>query len=241
MGRDDAFHKPWRSHVTGRSQHENPSVADAPSSFVPSSHTWQALCAFDVVRTMVSFLPPVSAPTSQPTAAPIASCALPCTANLHMVYLECSITVRAQLGDREHQVTSDDGCHVRAQCTGPVEPCMWRGVRRGEGSGEGSGARDLLEEDGAEAGVEATDEALLSQDFAGTADQAGGVLRVGHEANAGGLERAQEDVGDELGAGSGEQVDLGLLLPRGDLGKKSSVSTDVRAFQFLLRGTAQSG
>ena len=70
----------------------------------------------------------------------------------------------------------------------------------------GHGVRDLLAEDGHEAGVERVDEALLGHHFGGGAGQRVGVGRVGDQPDAARLVGAEEDVGDELGHGTGGQV-----------------------------------
>jgi len=77
----------------------------------------------------------------------------------------------------------------------------------------GHSVRNLLEQDGTEAGVETADETVLLDDLGEGRDQSGGELGVRHQANAGGLEGAQEDVGDELSAGSGGEVDGGFVGP----------------------------
>mmetsp|Transcript_18283 Transcript_18283/g.56712 ORF Transcript_18283/g.56712 Transcript_18283/m.56712 type:complete len:378 (-) Transcript_18283:16-1149(-) len=78
----------------------------------------------------------------------------------------------------------------------------------------GHGVRDLLEQNRAEAGVEALEHAVVLDDLRDRGDEARRELRVRHEADAGGLERAQEDVGDELGARRGHEVDHGAVVPR---------------------------
>ena len=77
----------------------------------------------------------------------------------------------------------------------------------------GHGVRDLLHADRAEAGVETAEDTLLLDEAGGAADEAAGKGRVGDEADTGGLKRAEEDVGDELGAGGGAEVDGGLVVP----------------------------
>eukprot|EP00321_Phaeocystis_globosa_P016499 CAMPEP_0118830862 /NCGR_PEP_ID=MMETSP1162-20130426/28249_1 /TAXON_ID=33656 /ORGANISM="Phaeocystis Sp, Strain CCMP2710" /LENGTH=371 /DNA_ID=CAMNT_0006762231 /DNA_START=145 /DNA_END=1257 /DNA_ORIENTATION=- len=77
----------------------------------------------------------------------------------------------------------------------------------------GHGVRHLLEEDGDEAGVEGVDEAVLGHQLGRGADHALRVVGLRHEANAARLVRAEEDVGDELGDGGGEEVDARLVLP----------------------------
>mmetsp|Transcript_17549 Transcript_17549/g.44923 ORF Transcript_17549/g.44923 Transcript_17549/m.44923 type:complete len:396 (-) Transcript_17549:12-1199(-) len=76
----------------------------------------------------------------------------------------------------------------------------------------GHGVRHLLEQDWAEAGVEAVDEALLLEEARRAAGEAGGVGGVGHQADAGRLQRAQRHVREELGGGGGREVDGGAVL-----------------------------
>mmetsp|Transcript_29709 Transcript_29709/g.73614 ORF Transcript_29709/g.73614 Transcript_29709/m.73614 type:complete len:401 (-) Transcript_29709:278-1480(-) len=78
----------------------------------------------------------------------------------------------------------------------------------------GHGVRHLLEQDGPEAAVERRHHALLRRHLAHGAEHAVGVRRVGHQADAGGLERAQEHVRDGLGDGGGAQVDGVAVVPR---------------------------
>jgi hypothetical protein len=59
----------------------------------------------------------------------------------------------------------------------------------------------LLKEDGAETRVESTN-AFLLQDLGETAEETVGEGGLGDETDAGGLERAQGDIGEELGASS---------------------------------------
>lgn len=69
----------------------------------------------------------------------------------------------------------------------------------------------LLEQDGAEAGVESAN-TLLLQHLAETTDQAVGVGGLGDETDTGSLEGAEGDVGEELGGGGGGQVDAGSVV-----------------------------
>lgn len=76
----------------------------------------------------------------------------------------------------------------------------------------GHGVRNLLEEDGTKAGVEA--EEAVGRDHAGHAGAEAlgeGGVRDGPDAH--GLERAEEQVCDELCAGGRGEVDVGALLP----------------------------
>ncbi|KAJ8107405.1 hypothetical protein OPT61_g8892 [Boeremia exigua] len=79
------------------------------------------------------------------------------------------------------------------------------------------GLVDLLEDDelgagdGTEARVESTN-TLVLEDLAEAADQTVGELGVRDETNTGGLERAQGNVGDELSAGGGGEVDGGAVV-----------------------------
>ena len=77
----------------------------------------------------------------------------------------------------------------------------------------GHGVGDLLEEDGAEAAVESFEDTVVLDDLGEGGHEAGGVGGVGDEADTGGLEGTEEDVGDELGHGGGEQVDGSAVLP----------------------------
>lgn len=58
----------------------------------------------------------------------------------------------------------------------------------------------LLEEDGAEAGVESTD-TLLRRNLGETADQAVGEARFRDKTDTGSLKRAEGNIGEELGEG----------------------------------------
>ena len=64
----------------------------------------------------------------------------------------------------------------------------------------------LLEEDGAETRVERAD-ALVLEDLTEAADQTVGETGGRDETNTGGLEGAESDGGEELGAGGGDGVD----------------------------------
>lgn len=69
----------------------------------------------------------------------------------------------------------------------------------------------LLEQDGAETSVEGTD-TLGLEHLAETADQTAGIGGLGDETNTGGLERAEGDVGEELGGGGGSQIDASAVV-----------------------------
>ena len=69
----------------------------------------------------------------------------------------------------------------------------------------------LLEQDGTESGVECT-ETLGLVDLAESAGKAVGKGRVRDETNAGGLERAEGNVGEELGGGRRSEVDGGTVV-----------------------------
>ena len=75
------------------------------------------------------------------------------------------------------------------------------------------GIGDLLHQDGTEARVEASEDALLGHESASAADQARGEGGLGHQTDTGGLQRAQEDISDELSHGGRCQVDGGLVVP----------------------------
>jgi hypothetical protein len=64
----------------------------------------------------------------------------------------------------------------------------------------------LLEQDGTESGVEGTD-TLVLQHLAETRDETAGVGGLGNETDTGSLKGAQSNVGKELGAGGGTEVD----------------------------------
>ena len=72
----------------------------------------------------------------------------------------------------------------------------------------------LLEQDGTETRVESTD-TLVREDLAGTTDQAVGELGVGNETDTGSLKRAESDIGDELSAGGGTEVDSSAVVGGG--------------------------
>ena len=69
----------------------------------------------------------------------------------------------------------------------------------------------LLEQDGTEAGVEGAD-TLLLEHLAETADEAAGIGGLRDETDTGGLERAEGNVGEELGGGGRGEVDTGAVL-----------------------------
>lgn len=76
----------------------------------------------------------------------------------------------------------------------------------------GHGVGDLLEEDGTKTGVEAHD--TISGEHASSAStEALGEGGVGNGADADGLQRAEEEVSDELGHGGRGKVDVGAVLP----------------------------
>ena len=77
----------------------------------------------------------------------------------------------------------------------------------------GHGVGNLLHENGAETRVKTLDQTLLGKKLASAGDEAVGEGRLGHEADTGGLEGAQEDIGDELSHGGRGQVDGGLVVP----------------------------
>jgi hypothetical protein len=79
----------------------------------------------------------------------------------------------------------------------------------------GHGVGDLLEEDGDEAGVETLDETIGGDNLGHGGDEAGGELGVGDEADTGGFEGAQEEIGDELSGSGGTEVDEGAVSPSG--------------------------
>mmetsp|Transcript_19423 Transcript_19423/g.52854 ORF Transcript_19423/g.52854 Transcript_19423/m.52854 type:complete len:332 (+) Transcript_19423:175-1170(+) len=76
------------------------------------------------------------------------------------------------------------------------------------------GVGDLLEEDRAEARVEAAEHALLLHEPRGHARERGGEAGVGDAADAAGLQGAQEAVRDKLGASGRPEVDGHAVVPR---------------------------
>lgn len=77
----------------------------------------------------------------------------------------------------------------------------------------GHGVGHLLEQDGAEARVEATHEALLLDELGSGGGEVGGEGGLGDEADAGGLEGAEEHVRDELGSRGSAEVDGVSVVP----------------------------
>lgn len=69
----------------------------------------------------------------------------------------------------------------------------------------------LLEQDRTEAGVESTN-TLILEDLREATDQAIGETRLRNETNSGGLKRAKGDISEELGGGSGGEVDSGSVV-----------------------------
>lgn len=69
----------------------------------------------------------------------------------------------------------------------------------------------LLEQDGAEAGVEGAHTFLL-QHLAEATDQTVGICGLGDETDTGSLKRAEGDIGEEFGGGGGGQVDAGSVV-----------------------------
>jgi hypothetical protein len=78
----------------------------------------------------------------------------------------------------------------------------------------GHGVGDLLEQDGSEARVEGTD-TLVLQNLGETTNETVGKGWVTDETDTGSLERAESDVGKELGDGSGGKVDGGTVVGGG--------------------------
>jgi len=75
----------------------------------------------------------------------------------------------------------------------------------------GHGVGNLLEQDGSESGVEGTD-TLVLEDLSESTDESGGELGLGDETDTGGLERAESDVGEELGKRGRGEVDGSAVL-----------------------------
>lgn len=105
----------------------------------------------------------------------------------------------------------------------------------------------LLEEDGPESSVERT-ETLLLEDLAESADQAVGVCGIRDETDAGGLERAEGNVGEEFGESGGTEVDGGTVVGRGlkaedvdALGLEELVSTELESALEEVTGKGRAG
>lgn len=69
----------------------------------------------------------------------------------------------------------------------------------------------LLEQDRTESGVESTD-SLTSEHLSEASNETIGVCWVGNETDTGGLERAQGNIGEELGGGGRCQVNGSSVL-----------------------------
>lgn len=78
----------------------------------------------------------------------------------------------------------------------------------------GHGVRNLLEQNRTETSIESTD-TLVLQHLAETADKTVGIGGLRDETDTGSLERAESNIGDKLGAGSGGQVDTSTVLGGG--------------------------
>lgn len=78
----------------------------------------------------------------------------------------------------------------------------------------GHGVRNLLQQDGSEAGVEALENSFLLQKPGSSGEKAVGEGRIGNQTDSGGFKRAQEDVGDELSDGRSAEVDSSSVVPR---------------------------
>jgi len=76
------------------------------------------------------------------------------------------------------------------------------------------GVGDLLEQDGPEPGVEGRDGPHVLRHLRHRGDSAVGVCWVGDLADAGGLQRAQEDVRNELRRRRGSEIDVVPVVPR---------------------------
>lgn len=86
------------------------------------------------------------------------------------------------------------------------------GVTLISGLAEGKmGNNLLLEQEGTEAGVERAD-TLSLEHLAESTDQAVGVCGLGNETDTGSLKRAKGDIGEELGARGGGEVDGGAVV-----------------------------
>jgi len=77
------------------------------------------------------------------------------------------------------------------------------------------GVWNLLHQDRSEPGIESGNNTHLTGHFRHATNGSRCVGGVGHETDTSSLERAEEDVGDELGAGSGCEVDFVAVFPGG--------------------------
>ena len=78
----------------------------------------------------------------------------------------------------------------------------------------GHGVRDLFAEDWGETTVKTVKQTVLGEDMAeGARHGHGGERLVGDLTDAGGLKRAEENVGDELGNSRGTKVDVVAVVP----------------------------
>lgn len=77
----------------------------------------------------------------------------------------------------------------------------------------GHGVRDLLGEDGDESRVEPANTFVL-QNLSEAVSEAVAELRVRNGTDAHGLQRAEEDISDELGGRGGAKVNIRLIIPR---------------------------
>ena len=67
----------------------------------------------------------------------------------------------------------------------------------------GHGVRDLLEKNRTETRIETAEDAFLLHQARGDSGEAVGVSGIGHRTDTAGLQGAQEDIGDKLGARGG--------------------------------------
>ena len=121
--------------------------------------------------------------------------------------------------DGRSDARDEAGGHGHAHLAGPAQVLALRGqgvvdadLRRTLDGKLGHGVWDLLEEDRHQSCVPAHDALPLDQRLHGR-EGALGEGGVGDLSDAGGLQRAKEDVGDELRAGRGSQHDRGPHVP----------------------------
>lgn len=105
----------------------------------------------------------------------------------------------------------------------------------------------LLEENGSETGVEGTD-TLVLEHLGEATNETVGVGGLGDETDTGGLERAEGNVGEELGGSRGSQVDGssvvgGSLLAKSvdELGLEELVTTELEGTLQEVTGKGRAG
>lgn len=105
----------------------------------------------------------------------------------------------------------------------------------------------LLEQKGAKTTVEGG-EALLLQDATEARDKAGSEGGLGDQTNTGGLERAEGEISEELGAGGGGEVDGGAVVGSGLVAEEANgllleelVTTELQGTLEEVTGEGRAG